>query len=597
MDQFLLTTTVFLGAAISFVPLFKRFGLGSILGYLFAGVLIGPAVLGLVEDVDTILHISELGVVMLLFVIGLELNPKRLWRMRRHVFGMGAAQVLVCGFLLAVLFFVLHESVNVAVLLGMTLALSSTAFALQLLEEKKQLQTEHGQGAFSILLFQDLAVVPLLALVPLLGVESGATSGAPTWIVVIKAVGVIAGLLVVGRYGVQHVFRFIALHGSHEVFTAAALFLVMGTAALVHAVGLSMALGAFLAGMLLASSEYRHELEASLSPFKGLLLGLFFMAVGMSLNLTSIIESPAYIVGVVIALVAIKLLAIFFMGRVFGYQKESARNMSVVISQGGEFGFVLLSVGVVSQVIDQNLSSKIAAVITLSMALTPLLVYLNQKFFRTFSELSERPEEVFPADEVQVLVVGYGRFGQIISRLLAFNQIPFIALDHSATQIELSKKFGTKVYYGDATRAEVLHAAGADKVKVIALAIDDVDDSIAATKIIRQKFSEAKLVARARNRFHAMELMALGVEVIHRETYESSLCAAADTLGALGLSKQHIDFQISTFREHDNKMLRDQLQYRHNEDKFISFTQNANKNLKYLLQGDQQFGKDPDQAN
>lgn len=534
MHDILIQLLIFLAAAVIAVPLFKAFRLGPILAYLFAGVIIGPSVLRLIDDPKTVMQFSELGVVFLLFLIGLELKPTLIWSMRRQIFGMGTAQVIICGLLIAAVSSLLGYSPEISLLVGFGLALSSTAFALQLLNDQRQLKTLHGQSSFAILLLQDLAVVPLLALVPLL---AGASTGNISLFAVLKVVAIIALFVLITLHPIRIIFRWIAQSRINEIFTASALFVVIGSAVLMEHAGLSMGTGAFLAGVLLANSEYRHELESDLEPFKGLLLGLFFIAVGMSLDLGVIAARPLQIIGIVAGFMTLKGLVIYGIGRFEKIPKESARNMAFTLPQGGEFAFVLFSVAVSAGVFNEEIGSVLAASVTISMAVSPMLFALNQKYLRKSSEISERPFDKIENDGAEVIVAGYGRFGQIVSRFLKSQNIKYTILEHSAGQIDVARRFGAKVFYGDASRKEIVASAGAAEAKIFVLAIDDVESSVATAKMLRDNFPHLRIVARVRNRQHAIDLMDLGIDQVFRETYFTSLEVAKRVLTDLGMQE------------------------------------------------------------
>ncbi len=587
--SFLQQALIFLAAAVVAVPLFKRFGLGSVLGYLAAGMVIGPAGIGAISDVESILHFAEFGVVLLLFLIGLELQPSRLWELRKSVFGLGGVQVLATGALLAGVGMVLGLRPATALITGLGLSLSSTAFALQLLAEKNELTTEHGRASFGILLFQDLAVIPLLALLPFLG-EPVTQSVEPGWVSALKVVGVLAGVIIGGRYVLRPVFRFVASLHSQELFTATALLLVVGTALLVSKVGLSMALGAFLAGVLLADSEYRHELEADIEPFKGLLLGLFFIAVGMSVNIRLLADSPVKVVALVLGLVALKALVLFALGKWVFKSNESALSMSVVISQGGEFAFVLFGLAVGFRVMERELADLLVVVVSLSMAVTPVLFLAYDKLVRPrLRQKVQREFDVAPEEDHPVIIAGFGRVGQVVGRLLRVKRIGFTALDASPEHIDFMKNFGnTKLYYGDASRLELLRAARADKAKVFVLAIDDVEASMRTAETVKQHFPHLTIFARARNRQHAYRLLNLGVTHVMRETFAGSLELSGDVLQELGLTWSETKSALDRFRQHDETML--QTSYKHAGDvkKLMELSAKARAELEELFKQDEE---------
>lgn len=573
-------------AAIVAVPLFKRIGLGSVLGYLAAGLVIGPWGLRLITDVENILHAAEFGVVLLLFVIGLELQPRRLWLMRRSVFGLGGSQVLLTGAVLAAIAVFTGIAIGPAVIAGLALALSSTAFGLQILAEKGQLLAAHGRAAFGVLLFQDIAVIPLLAVVPLLAPGAEMSDGAGMLMPIAKALAVIALVVVGGRYLLRPVFRYVTSVDSPEISTAAALAVVIGTALLMYAVGLSMALGAFLAGVLLADSEYRHDLEANIAPFKDLLLGLFFIAVGMSVDLGLILSQPLLVFGLAAGLLLVKSLVLFGLGRAFGLGTGSARSLAVAIGQGGEFAFVLFSVAVANQVLEKPLADLLILAVTLSMAITPLLFLVNdrlraKKDSATFSDFDTMEDEGNP-----VIIAGFGRFGQIVGRVLRVKQINFTALDVSPEHVDFVRKFGNKVFYGDASRLELLRAAGADNARVFVLAIGDVEASLATAAAVQRHFPKLRIIARARDRQHALQLLEMGIRPVVRETYLSSLHTTREVLEALGLETDEARRAVRRFRDHDKQLLKYQQEIFKDEARLIEMSKDAALELKALFEQD-----------
>ncbi|MBT9614294.1 MAG: cation:proton antiporter, partial [Burkholderiales bacterium] len=486
---------VFLIATVIVVPLFKRLGMGAVLGYLIAGVLIGPWLLGAISDVENILHFSEFGVVLLLFVIGLELRPSRLWELRHPIFGLGGAQVAVTGLVFAALGVALDLPLVAALVVGLVLSLSSTAFALQILAEKKQLTTHHGRAAFAILLFQDLAAIPLLALIPILGASDPGQSW--SFLAAFKAVAIIVIVVVFGRWLLRPLLRLAASADSHEVFVAAALLVVVGTALLVQLAGLSMALGAFLAGVLLADSEYRHELEADIEPFKGLLLGLFFIAVGMAMNLGLVLQRPLTVLGLVAGLMAVKSLLLYALARIAKQRHDSAVNLALYISQGGEFAFVLFGAAAGAQVLDKGLAELLIVVVSISMALTPLFILFNEKVLKIgHTPAKTKAFDKIEVEEHRVIIAGFGRFGQMVARTLRMKKIPFTVLEASFEQVDFVRKFGTKIYFGDASRLDLLRAARADLADVFVLAIDDVDASIKTAEMVKKHYPHLKIYAR-----------------------------------------------------------------------------------------------------
>jgi len=583
-------SAIFLAAAVVAVPLTRRAKLGAVLGYLAAGVIIGPWGLRLVTEVDNILHFAELGVVLLLFVIGLELQPSRLWVLRKSVFGLGGAQVLATGLVLGTAGLALGLSWRSALVTGLALAMSSTAFVLQVLAERDQLPTRHGRTAFAILLFQDLSVIPLLALVPLLG-TGGAHRGDPwgdPWLSAGLALVVIVAVVAGGRLLLRPVLQLIAQSRIQEIFTAAALLVVIGVSLLMSGVGLSMSLGAFLAGVLLADSEYRHELEASIQPFKGLLLGLFFISVGMSVDLGVIASRPVLIAGGVLGLMVLKAAVLWVLARAAGQSDESARNLAAALCQGGEFAFVLFNLAAGHAVMERALADVLVVVVSLSMAVTPLALAANDLLSRRLAR--PKPEQPFDAIEEEapaVIIAGFGRVGQIVGRILRLKRIAFTALDASPEQVETVRRFGNKVYYGDASRLDLLIAAGAERARLFVLAIDDVEASIRTAQTVRRHFPGLAVYARARNRFHAHRLMDLGVALIERETLRGSLDLARQVLEAVGMAGREAQQLVARFQAHDEQTLRRQHAVYHDETQMIQTTRQAAEELQGLLESDQ----------
>jgi monovalent cation:proton antiporter-2 (CPA2) family protein len=578
---------VFLAAAVVTVPLFRRFRLGAVLGYLAAGVIIGPWGLKFVTTVENTMHFAELGVVLLLFVIGLELQPSRLWILRRSVFGLGSAQVLVTGVAVGLIAFTLGLDFDSALVIGLGLAMSSTAFVLQILAEKGQLTQRHGRSSFAILLFQDLAVIPLLALIPLLGAGGEHSVGGSAWLGALKAIGVIVAVIVGGRYLLRPVLHAIASAGIQEIFTAAALLVVIGTSLLMTSVGLSMSLGAFLAGVLLADSEYRHELEADIEPFKGLLLGLFFISVGMSADLGLIVAHPLAIVGATLALMLVKAVILLAIARVSGHSWESSRSLAAALSQGGEFAFVLFGLAAGNHILGATLADSLVIVVTLSMALTPLAFVLNDTLIAKW--LGKPAEEKFDQieeQETKVIVAGFGRVGQIVARLLRAKKISFTALDKSAEQIDSVRRFGGRAYYGDASRLDLLRAAKADSAEILVVAIDDIEASVRTVETAKKHFPQLKIYARARNRFHAYRLLDLGVDYLMRETYLSSLELGKQVLLGLGVADWDARDSVATFHEHDERALLRQHAVYHDETKLIQSAKDAAKELEEIFESD-----------
>ncbi len=552
----LIKAAIFFAAAVIVVPVFKRLGLGSVLGYLAAGAAIGPTGLALISDVEAISHVAEFGVVLLMFIIGLEVEPQRLWGARTKVFGLGGLQVVLTGALIGGVVFLAGMSVATAAVIGLGLALSSTAFSLQTLAERNELSTRHGRAAFAILLFQDVATIPILSVLPLLAGEA-IQSDMPIWLAVLRVIGVMAAVIIGGQLLLRPVLRAIAGTRTPELFTATALLIVTATALIMNWVGVSMALGAFLAGVLLANSEYRHELEADIEPFKGLLLGLFFISVGMGLNLRLVVEEPITIALFVIGLLAAKFTVLYALGRAWKLDRGAAKDLGVCISQGGEFAFVIFSAAVVAGVMSASQSELLVLVVSLSMAAAPFFTIANDKLTARFAPPKAAPYDKLPNVESPVIIAGFGRFGQITGRVLTARKIPFTALDVSAEQVDFVKRFGNKVYYGDASRLDLLRAARADAAQIFLLAIDDVEASVRTAQTVRKHFPHLKIYARARNRQHAYQLMDLGIKLIQRETFLSALDMTREVLLGLGLSRAEADKTVRAFRDHDVKRLFD----------------------------------------
>lgn len=590
MDGLLINAVIYLAAAVIAVPLAKRLGLGSVLGYLIAGIVIGPWGLKLITDVEAILHFSEFGVVLLLFVIGLELNPRRLWQMRWPILGLGGGQVVGTTLALAALGVLLGLAWPVALTAGLGLSLSSTAIALQPLTERNLLTTPGGRSAFSILLFQDIAVIPMLALLPLLAFGPAMAGHGEGWVGAAKAVAAIAIIIFGGRFLTRPLFRIVAATGLREVFTAVALLLVFGISLLMQLAGLSMAMGAFLAGVLLAESEYRHELETDIEPFKGLLLGLFFTAVGMSVDLGLLFSQPLKVLGMTAGLLVVKAMVLFGVARSARLQWGQTALFVFLLAQGGEFAFVLFGSAADFGIMNAEMVALLTVVVALSMASAPLLVVFNDKVIEPrFLRLdNDRPHDV-PEDEGNpVIVAGFGRFGQIIVRLLYANRIGVTILDHDSEIIDTLRRFDFKVFYGDATRLDLLEAAGAARAKVLVVAVDSQEASLQLVDLAQRHFPQLKIIARARDLPHAMELMNRNVPVIERETFRSALHLGEETLRALGQPAYAARQKALTFKLH-NEALLDQLHAHWDEDmdKRITLQRQARARLLQNLEADE----------
>lgn len=580
---------VFLAASVIAIPLFRKFRLSSVLGYLAAGIAIGPWGLKIVSETDGVAHIAEFGVVLLLFVIGLELQPSRLRAMRHAIFGLGASQVIVTTIIFAAVGWFLGLPPNTAFVVGFALSLSSTPLVLQLLSERSQLSTQQGRSAFAILLFQDIAVMPVLAILPMLGNTDEARTLSDSLLATGKALGVLVLLVFGGRHLLRPILRIVAETKVREAFTAAALLVVIGTSLLVSAVGLSMALGAFVAGLLLADSEFRHELEADIEPFKGLLLGLFFISVGMSANMGLLTERPIAIAALVVGLMVGKFVLLWLLGRMTKHDKCSSLGLAFALPQAGEFGFVLFTLAVSFGIMAQSLADMLVIVVTASMILSPLLMTLQSSIIEPLFNKKDGAKEYdrINDDDSRVIISGAGRFGQVITRVLRTRKIRFTSLEADASQVENLRRFGVKVYYGDASRLDMLQAARADKAEVFILAIDDVEASVRTAEVLQKHYPHLKIFARARNRQHALRLMELNVHYIMRETFLSSLDVAQHALEALGLTRGEAVESIKRFRALDERTLKEQLEYKDDEQKLIQNAKMVSKELDRLFEADE----------
>jgi len=564
----LTNSLIYLSAAVIAVPLSRALGLGSIIGYLAAGIAIGPWGLGLVRNVEDILHFAEFGVVLMLFLVGLELEPRRLWSLRRPIFGWGSVQVLGCAALLCAAAIAAGLPWRVSLVAALGLALSSTAIALQVMGERNLLPTSSGQAGFSILLFQDVAAIPILALLRLLGgvaeVNDVATS---RWLEAAKIVAVIGGIILGGRLLLRPLLRWIAKSNTPEIFTAASLLLVVAIAALMQLVGLSMALGAFLAGVLLAESEYRRELETDIEPFKGLLLGLFFIAVGMSIDFGVLLKSPGLMASAVLAFLAIKAVVIWGVARGMDLPVQERPVFVLLLAQGGEFAFVVFQAAAGARVISPETSSLLIGAVAVSMLLSPLLLVAVDKLLLPRYANCNVPQldEISEPQHAPIIIAGFGRYGQIVGRMLSAQGIAATVLDHDADMIEAARSFGYKVFYGDATRLDLLRIAGAPTAKVLVVAVDDTEQSLAIVDLAREHFPHLELVARARDVVHWNELRDRGVTRVEREVFESSLRSARTVLEVLGFAPHEARAQAMRFRRH-NLQLFEQM-YPHHRDR------------------------------
>lgn len=594
-EGFLGVALIYLLAAVIVVPVFKRLGLGAVLGYLVAGIAIGPAGLDLVQDVDATLHFSEVGVVLLMFLIGLELNPSKLWQLRKPILGLGSAQVLLSTAALSLVAFMMGMGLVASLLMAAALAFSSTPIALQSLEERGQSAGMVKQSAFSMLLFQDIAVIPLLAIVPLFAIDA-AGDDSMSIVGVSRVVAVFVLIIVGGRYLLRPIFRYIAATRMREVFTAFSLLLVIGTGILTDKAGLSMALGTFMAGVLLAESEYRHELELNIEPFKGLLLGLFFIAVGMSVDLSLVLEMPLMIIAVTLGFMTIKAIILYAIGAFAGHGRDDRFLLAILMAQGGEFAFVLISLGAAVGLLPAGEAALLVVAATFSMLLTPFILWIYDRVL--MPALSRTPDKETDVEENEghVIVAGFGRFGQIVGRLLLSLRVPVTVVDHDPGQIEMLRKFGYKVFYGDASRLDLLEAAGANKARLLVLAIDDADTLLATAELVKKHFPNLPVLARAKNRGDVVKLMEVGVVGVRRETFASSLEIGELALRELGFSAHQAHKTVLKFKGYDENMLYASAAFRDDEKSLIDYAKRSRVLLEQLMNTDQEELSKPEKG-
>ncbi len=611
-EGFFFQAFVYLTAAVIAVPIAKRLGLGSVLGYLLAGIVIGPFGFELIgKEGQDVMHFAEFGVVMMLFLIGLELQPKILWQMRGPILGLGGLQVSTAAVAGTTIGMIAGLSWQFSLAIGITFSLSSTAIVLQSLNEKGLIKTEAGQNAFAVLLFQDIAVIPILAFLPLLATDAAKDLTAnlpaeyaiiwvdllPAWAQTIVVLGIMAGIVILGKFLIGPLFRIIAQTRLRELFTAAALLLVIGIALLMSSVGLSPALGTFLAGVVLATSEYRHELEGDIEPFKGLLLGLFFIAVGASVDFGMIAEQPARIAILVSLLIIVKFLLLLILGRVFRLRLDQNLLFAVSLAQGGEFAFVLFSFATQNGVLPANLANQMIAVVAVSMALTPLLMLFNEKLIQPRFGTTEKPEkEPDKIDEENpVIIAGFGDFGSVIGRLLRANSVGTTVLDVDSNHVDLLRKLGIKVFYGDASRYDLLHAAGAEKARLLILALGDSGKILEIVETVKKHFPHLKILARATGRIHAYELLDAGVDYIFRDSLDTSLRMGVEVLRLLGFRSYQAVRASRLFRHQDEEGLRILAEMRHDRKAYISRARQHIQDLEKTLRDELEiFGETRD---
>jgi monovalent cation:H+ antiporter-2, CPA2 family len=601
MDQqsFLFQATIYLAAGVVMVPIAKKLGLGSVLGYLLAGIIIGPAILGFIgEEGQDIMHFAEFGVVMMLFIIGLELEPLLLWKLRKPIVGLGGLQVLITSLVIAGIALAFGLSWKISLALGMILSLSSTAIVLQTLKEKGLMKSGAGQSAFSVLLFQDIAVIPMLALFPLLATSGLATgtdnhssdtwvSSLPGWMQTLVVLASVAVIIVAGRYLVRPILRIVASAGLREVFTATALLLVTGIAVLMIQVGLSPALGTFLAGVVLANSEYKHELESDIDPFKGLLLGLFFIAVGASIDFNLVLQQPWLIAGLVLLLMLVKGLVLFALGKFFRLGIDQNTLLAVALSQVGEFAFVLFSFSLQGGILPKEIVDNMVAVVAISMALTPLALLLNERIIQP--RLNKQSVQEREADIIEeknpVIIAGFGHFGSTIGRFLRAHRIGITVLDTNGDRVEFLRKMGFKVYYGDASRHDLLHAAGAQDAKIIIITLEPPEKRLELIETIKKHFPHLRMLVRAENRYDAYNQMNAGMLHIYRETIDTSLRVGVDVMKLLGHRSYSAQRAARTFFRYDESKLK-QLSAIRDTDEYINTARANIEELERVLQGD-----------
>ena len=595
---------VFLVAGVIAVPLASRLGLGSVLGYLIAGAAIGPFALGLVLNAEHIMHIAEFGVVIMLFLIGLELQPALLWRLRKPILGLGSIQVILSSLALGGVALAFGENWRVSLTIGMILALSSTAIALQILGEKKLLNTAMGQDSFSVLLFQDLAVIPIIALLPLLATQPILNNTSVTafnhlmaWQKTLVVVGIISCIILAGRFLMRPLFRFIAESHLRELFTAVALLIIVGITLMMDSIDLSPAMGAFIAGVVLAENEYRHEIEASIEPFKGLLLGLFFISIGAQIDFALILKQPLLMAGLVFGLVSIKFALLLGLAKLFRLGLGDRYWFAFSLAQGGEFGFVLLALAHSDHVLTKTMTELLTATIALSMVVTPILILLNEKLLqpRLRQQEPNNPyqDEIMPLQHNPVIIAGFGRFGQIVGRLIHASGYPVTVLDNNAQRIEMVRRFGYKIFYGDATREDLLFSAGASQAQLLIIALDDRTQINKLIKVTKRHYPHLKILVRAYDLVHYQELKLLKVDYIERELFQGSINLGRTALEALGVPSHEAHTKANYFVQHDQKTSDDLAAYPFASKNYISIARRAYEDLVQTLQADRSETSEP----
>ena len=605
-QDFFFQALIYLAAAVVMVPLTKRIGLGSILGYLLAGIVIGPSVLGLVGfEAGKVMHFAEFGVVLMLFVIGLELQPSLLWKMRRSIFGLGGLQVLITAIVIAGVAVLLNFSINRAVALGLILALSSTAIVLQTLTEKGMLQNPAGRSAFSVLLFQDISVIPILAIIPVLATLNGKIDFSDSelnrltdmaslsgWLQLLIILAVITLIIFAGRFIARHIFRLVAQTGMHEIFTALALLLVIAIALAMSKIGLSPALGTFLAGVVLADNEYRHELETTLNPFKGLLLGLFFISVGASINFALFVEDPFMIIGFVILLIVVKFIILFILARFFRLRKGYDFLFAFLLAQSSEFAFILISFSKQNQLLDEKTAGLLLLMVALSMAISPLLLIFNDKALAPILTRRQNKEEYdyVESSDNPIIIAGFGRFGLVVGRLLLANNYKVTIIDSNPTNVEVLRKFGFKLYYGDVTRPQVIEQAGIKYAKLVILSMAEYDEALKVADYLKKNYPQVKILARAKDIYHAFEFFKRNVNTVQQEVFDSAAELGEKALIHLGFSRYEAYRAIRTFKHHEKQVLTDLYTlWKEDENRFIQETRRFSEQLSEILQTEKDY--------
>lgn len=605
-QDFFFQALIYLAAAVITVPIAKKLGLVSVLGYLVAGIIIGPFVLGLIgSGGEKVMHFAEFGVVLMLFIIGLELQPSLLWKMRRSIFGLGSLQVLITAVVIAGLAILFNFKINRAVAIGLTLALSSTAIVLQTLTEKGMLQNAAGRSAFSVLLFQDISVIPILAIIPLLAAVNGKMNPGESelsqitgmasmseWLQLLIIIAVIAIIIIGGRFLARHIFRLVAETGMREVFTALGLLLVIGIALAMTKIGLSPALGTFLAGVVLADNEYRNELETTITPFKGLLLGLFFISVGVSINFTLLIEEPFSVLGFVLLLILVKFIILVILGRVFRLRKGYDFLFAFLLAQSSEFAFVIISFSQQNLLFDERTAGLLLLVVALSMAISPLLLIFNEKALAPILSRRQNKTEydLVESTDNPVIIAGFGRFGLVVGRLLLANNYKVTIIDSNPSNVEILRKFGFKLYYGDVTRPQVIEQAGIKNTKLIILSMAEYDEALKVADYLKKNYPNVKIMARAKDIYHAFEFFKLNVNTVQHEVFNSAAELGEKALVHLGLSKYEAYRAARTFKHHEKQVMIDLYElWKEDENRFIQESRRFSEQLSEILQAEKNY--------